>query len=149
MMGRVPALSRRRPILLRPFAAALLMPAEVMARFGSWASLGADVLVDRLNTVASALRVTSSALRWRLVALGELPATRARKIPESSLCNNGGQAVELDAPPSFSKPFAEVLGMAIEQGRVSTRRAAALINVSVDELPGMLAAHGVEHKVEQ
>ncbi len=134
--------------LANNFAAALLMPSEVMARFGSWASLGADALVDRLNTIASALRVTSSALRWRLVALGELPATRAREIPESSLRNNGGLAVEVDAPTPFSKPFAEVLAMAINQGRVSTRRAAALINASIDELPGMLAAHGVEHKVE-
>ena len=134
--------------LANNFAAALLMPSDVMAPFGSWGSLDTDALVDRLNRIASALGVTSSALRWRLVTLGELPATRAREIPESSLRNNGGMAVESDAPTPFSKPFAEVLGTAINQGLVSARRAAALIDVSVDELPGLTAAHGVEHKVE-
>ena len=134
--------------LANNFAAALLMPSEVMPRFGSWAKLGAGALVDRLNRVASALSVTSSALRWRLVALGELPATRAREIPESSLRNNGGMAVESAEPTPYSRPFVEVLEMAIRQGRVSTRRAAALIDASVDELAGLLEAHGVEHEVE-
>ncbi len=134
--------------LANNFAAALLMPSEVMARFGSWGSLGADALVDRLNRVASALGVTSSALRWRLVALGDLRATRAREIPESSLRNNGGMAAESAEPTPFSTPFAEVLGMAIRQGRVSVRRAAALIDVSVEELAGLLEACGVDHEVE-
>ena len=133
--------------LANNFAAALLMPSDVMARFGSWGSLGADALVDRLNTIAAELSVSSSALRWRLVALGELPATRAREIPESSLRNNG-LAVEIDVPAPLSKPFVEVLGMAMEQGYVSTRRAAALTKLLIDELTGMFAAHGVEHKVE-
>ena len=134
--------------LANNFAAALLMPTGAMDRLGSWGSLDSDALVARLNGTASALGVTSSALRWRLVALGGLPAARAREIPESSLRNNGGSAVESDVPTLFSKPFAEVLGMAIKQGRVSVGRAARLINVSVDELPGLLAAHGVEHEVE-
>ena len=134
--------------LANNFASALLMPSEVMARFGSWGSLSTDALVARLNRVASTLEVTSSALRWRLVTLGELPAARAREIPESSLRNNGGLAVESDVPTPFSKPFAEVLRMAIVQGRVSTRRAAELIDVSVDDLSGLLAAHGVGHETE-
>ena len=134
--------------LANNFAAALLMPSAVVARFGRWESLGADSLVDQLNQVASVLDVTSSALRWRLVALGELPAARARAIPETSLRNNGGMAADSAVVPLFSKPFAEVLGKALEQGRVSTRRAAALVGSPVDELPGLLAAHGVEHVVE-
>ena len=133
--------------LANNFAAALLMPSEVMSRFGSWANLGANDLVDRLNATASELGVTSSALRWRLVALGELPAARGREIPESSLRNNGGSTVESDVPAPFSKPFAEVLAMAMQQGRVSARRAARLIDVSVDELGELLAAHGVEHEI--
>ena len=134
--------------LANNFAAAVLMPSAVVARFGRWKQLDADALVERLNRIASTLRVTSSALRWRLVALGELPAVRAREIPESSLRNNGGMATESVPPILFSKPFAEVLGMALEQGRVSTRRAAGFVDVPVEELPGLLAAHGVKHEVE-
>ena len=134
--------------LANSFAAAVLMPSAVLARFGRWGELGADALVARLNRVATELKVTSSALRWRLVALGELPAARAREIPEASLRNNGGIEARSVPPALFSQPFAAVLGMALEQGRVSTRRAAALVDASVDELKGLLAAHGVEHEVE-
>ena len=76
--------------LANNFAAALLMPGRVVKQVGPCGQLDSDALVDRLNSVASEFRVTSSALRWRLVALGELPAARARAIPESSLRNNGG-----------------------------------------------------------
>ena len=134
--------------LANNFAAALLMPSAVVAGFGRWGRLDSDSLTARLNRVASALKVTSSALRWRLVALGELPATTARQIPEASLRNNGGMEAESAPPPLFSKPFAEVLGLALQQGRVSVRRAAGLVDAPVEELPGLLAAHGIEHEVE-
>ena len=134
--------------LANNFAAAVLMPAAVVARFGHWGKMDTGALVERLNQTATELRVTSSALRWRLVTLGELPATRARELPEASLRNNGGMEEASSPLALFSKPFAEVLGMALEQGRVSTRRAAELVNVPIDELPGLLAAHGVEHHVE-
>ena len=133
--------------LANNFAAALLMPSGVAERVRRWGQLDSDALVDSLNRVASEFRVTSSALRWRLVALGELPAARARAIPESSLRNNGGMEGG-SRPPLFSKPFAEVLGTALEQGHVSARRAASLVDSEVEELPEMLAAHGVEYEVE-
>ena len=132
--------------LANNFAAALLMPARIRERV-RWGQLDSDALADSLNRVASELRVTSSALRWRLVALGELPAARARAIPESSLRNNGGMEGG-SRPPLFSKPFADVLGTALEQGHVSARRAASLLDSEVEELPEMLAAHGVEYEVE-
>ncbi len=135
--------------LANSFAAALLMPSDTVARFGSWAGLDADGLVARLNEAASALGVTSSALRWRLVALGELPVGMARDIPESSLRNNGEPVSTEATPPAlFSKPFVEVPETSMCQGLVSTRRAAKLVEVSVDELPELFAAHGVEHEVE-
>ena len=124
------------------------MPSAEVARSGSWEKLDTDALVARLNLVASVLQVTSSALRWRLVALGELPAKRAREIPEALLRNNGRMEVKSAPPPLFSKQFAEVLKLALEQGRVSARRAAALVDVSADDLPELLAAHGVDYEVE-
>ncbi|WP_446831595.1 helix-turn-helix domain-containing protein [Candidatus Foliamicus sp.] len=133
--------------LANNFAAALLMPADVTQQARRWGQLDSDTLVNSLNSVASDLKVTSSALRWRLVNLGELPAARARAIPESSLRNNGGLEVG-SQPPLFSKPFAEVLHMALQQGHVSARRAASLVDSHVGELPAILAAHDVEYKVE-
>ena len=133
--------------LANNFAAALLMPERVVAGVGRWEQLDSDALVGQLNSVASELKVTSSALRWRLVTLGKLPAARAREIPESSLRNNGGLQTG-SKPALFSKSFAEVLGMALEQGYVSARRAAALVDAEMAELPALLAAHSVEYEVE-
>ena len=134
--------------LANNFAAAVLMPAATVSRFGRWRTLDADALVGRLNRVATTLEVTSSALRWRLVTLGELPAARAREISAEALRNNGGAETGSAPPAPFSKPFAEVLGLALEQGLVSARRAAAVIDISVDELAGLLATHGVEYEIE-
>ena len=134
--------------LANNFAAALLMPSRVVARFGPWGQLDADGLVSQLNVAATELKVTSSALRWRLVALGELPSTRARQIPESSLRNNGGLGTGSTTPVLFSKRFAEVLGMALDQGYVSARRAAGLVDADVAQLPSLLAAHSVEYELE-
>ena len=134
--------------LANSFAAALLMPSLLMDGFGTWGKSGADTPVARLNRVASEIGVTSSALKWRLITLGKSPAARAREIPESSLRKNGSLKAESTMPWAFSKPFAEVLGMALERGLVSARRAATLVGVSIDELPELLAAHGFEHDIE-
>ena len=134
--------------LANSFAAALLMPERVVVRLARWGRLDSDALVDQLNMAASELRITSSALRWRLVALGELPAARARSIPESSLRNNGGLDAGSARPPLFSKQFAQVVGMALEQGCISARRMAGLVDMEVAQLPALLAAHGVEHEVD-
>jgi predicted HTH domain antitoxin len=53
-----------------------------------------------------------------------------------------------DPPPLFSKPFAETLALAIDQGRVSARRAAGLVDLSVDDLADLLSTHGVESPFE-
>ena len=134
--------------LANNFAAAVLMPAATLERCGDWRSLGEEELIARLNAVADDLRVTSSALRWRLVALGYLKPAVARSLPEAALRNNGGQVARSVTPALYSKPFVEVLGLAIEEGLVSTRRAANLVDMTVDDLADLFATHGVEAPVE-
>ena len=75
--------------LANGFAAAMLMPRATVDAFGGWERLDEAALIERLNTAADELRVTSSALRWRLVALRHLPTARARALPEAALRNNG------------------------------------------------------------
>ena len=134
--------------LANNFAAAVLMPLDALERFGGWSHLVEEDLILRLNSVADDLHVTSSALRWRLVALEELTAAAARSLPEPALRNNGHDAVEAPLPPLFSKPFAEVLGLAIGKGLVSVRRAAALLDATVEDLSQIFTAHEVEGPVE-
>ena len=134
--------------LANSFAAAVLMPAATLERHGDWRSLGEKELIARLNAVADDLRVTSSALRWRLVALGYLKPAVARALPDAALRNNGREVGGGAMPALFSRPFVEVLGLAIEGGHVSMRRIAALLDLTVDDLVGLFVAHGVELPVE-
>ncbi len=134
--------------LANNFAAAVLMPAAVLERRGGWMSLGEEVLIARLNAVADDLRVTSSALRWRLVALGRLKPSVARSLPEAALRNNGREVASNATPALFSKPFVQVLALAIKEGLVSMRRVAELLDMVVDEFTDLCTTHDTEPPVE-
>lgn len=130
------------------FASAVLTPRNALERFGQWKGLTEEELISRLNEAADELQVTSSALRWRLAALGKLERTAARSLSERDLRNNGGIGSRNPTPALFSKPFVEVLGVAIEQGHISLRRAARLLEMTIEDLGDLFAAHGVARPVE-
>jgi len=134
--------------LANNFASAVLMPTPALDRFGDWSAIDAGKLASRLNAVAEELQVTASALKWRLVALDRLKPAVARTVPDAALRNNGRIADDAALPPPFSKPFMEVIGLAVDEGRVSARRAAALLDLTVDDLADLFATHGVQSPVE-
>ncbi len=134
--------------LANNFAAAVLMPAAALERHGEWKSLGTEKLIERLNAVAEELRVTSSALRWRLVALDHLKPAVVRSLPEAALRNNGHKVATGTEPALYSKPFVEVLARAIDTGHISARRAAGLLLMTLDDLADLFVAHGVETPLE-
>ena len=134
--------------LANNFAAAVLMPTAALQSFEGCARLDMDSLIAQLNAAADELRVTSSALRWRLVALRRLSKAKARAIPEAALRNNGREAATAGEPALFSKPFAEVLATAVDRGYVSVRRAAALVELPIEDLEELFVVHGVEHAID-
>jgi len=134
--------------LANSFGSALLMPTTVLDRFGDWATLGRDELVNKLNQVADELRVTASALKWRLVALRRVSRARAQEMPDAALRNNGRAVAMVEPPPLFSKPFVGVIARALDDGRISARRAADLLDLTVDDLTDLFQAHGIEASVE-
>lgn len=126
------------------FASALLMPAAVVARFGSW-KLGADELVARLNEVADKLQVTAQALKWRLKALGSLSAAAVRGVIDDLLRYNGRQIGGNGwLPPLFSRAFVEVLGAALDKGYLSRRRAARQLGLDLAGLTALFQSHNVD-----
>ena len=92
--------------------------------------------------------MTASALKWRLVALGSLPRATAQAVPDAALRNNGHAVPKNVPPPRFSKPFMEVMALALDGGHVSVRRMANLLDVTVDDLTKVFASHGIEQAVE-
>lgn len=134
--------------LANNFAAAVLMPSEILDQFGDWFELAEKKLIARLNLVADELHVTSSALRWRLVALGKLKKATANSLPEAALRNNGrNPATEDTLPPLFSAPFLEIIGNAIEEGKVSVRRLTRLFDMSIDDLSNLFATQGLKSPI--
>lgn len=142
--------------LANNFAGALLMPAEVIRRRGPWSGLDESALVERLNRVADELQVTSSALRWRLVALKQLSKSASASLPEAALRNNGRPSVEMKnggiqaekPPPRFSRRFAEVMARAVDKGLISLRRTASLLDCPVEGVGDLFAEHGFKRPVE-
>ena len=126
--------------LANNFASAVLMPAASLERFGE---VEGDV-VAWLNATADALAVTATALKWRLVALKRLDLAQATKIPDAALRNNGREVAGGEPPPLFSTPFMEVIALAIDEGQISARRAADVLDMTIDDLAELCATHGVE-----
>lgn len=134
--------------LANNFASAVLMPSQLLNEYGDWSSMEVNKLTERLNIAANELRVTASALKWRLVAMNCLKPATARAVPDAALRNNGRDTLPATVPPLFSKPFLDVIGLAIDQGRVSARRAAGLLDLTVDDLAYLFTTHGVPSPVE-
>ena len=134
--------------LANNFVAAVLMPASTLEQTGGWASLAGEDLIAQLNAVADKLRVTSSALRWRLASLGELKPAVARALPEDALLNNGHKVVNGATPALFSRRFFEILALAIETGYVSVSRIADLLGLAIEDLADLFATNGVAQPVE-
>jgi hypothetical protein len=105
-------------------------------------------LVKWLNDTAETLQVTATALKWRLVALERLDTTRAKEIPDSALRNNGRDVSKSVPPPLYSKAFIEVIALAIDEGQLSARKAADLLDMSIDHLAELASLHGVELKID-
>ena len=134
--------------LANNFASAVLMPSEVLDRSDDWSDLSEETLIARLNSVADELRVTSSALKWRLVALGKIKKVVVNSLPQVELRNNGRASnAEEDTPPLFSRYFMNVIGRSIEEGKISTRRVARLLDTSVDDLANLFTAQGLKSPI--
>ena len=130
--------------LANAFAAALLMPLSVVEAAADWRSLRGKSLIGGLNATADRLGVTAMALLWRLVSLGLLDRAEARGVPADALRFNGRKKKAAgEAQPLYSKRFVEIVARAVDEGRVSTRKIASLLGLSVDDLGDLFAAHGV------
>jgi Zn-dependent peptidase ImmA (M78 family)/transcriptional regulator with XRE-family HTH domain len=125
----------RVEMMAENFAAALLMPAGIVSR--GWRARGDEDIAAWLARTAAELRVSTQALQWRLVNLGLLSRAAAlAPLPRAS-----GRASAEETPPLFSKPFVQRVADAVNDGRLSLRRAATLLGVTVLQLAQVCAAH--------
>ena len=128
--------------LAENFAAALLMPEEILRSHWESEAPSADIH-DRINKVAVELKVSSRACKWRLHNLGLLSARELERIEDSWLSRDTARCGD-PRPPRFSSSFLERVAVALNGGRLSVKRAASLLGLSVEELAGLLGTHGHE-----
>lgn len=134
--------ARRVEQLAESFASALLMPADEMRRRWDTRDPHSDMHAW-LNSTAEALRVSAIACKWRLHNLGCLTRADLLDINDQRLVANG--RTESSAPVrSFSERFVQRIATALDTGRLSVRRAATLLGLSLEDLAALLAEYGIE-----
>lgn len=121
--------------LANNFAAALLMPKYQL-----------DVMVDKnhlddtghLADVANRLRVNTQAFGWRLYNLGWItPEVR------SALTYENGAHEHNEIPKPFSSTLIASLGAAITNGKISPRKAAKALGLSLSQLVDVFLQYGL------
>jgi Zn-dependent peptidase ImmA (M78 family)/DNA-binding XRE family transcriptional regulator len=112
--------------LAEQFAAALLMPAAVLAT--AWEGRGRADLFEFMGTTARSLRVSVPALAWRLHNLGHVTRAEADAVRERH-ASRERRTSRGPLPPLFSRSFVARVHQAVEAGRLSLRRAARLLDV--------------------
>lgn len=122
------------------FAAALLMPDDVIAEF--WSAYDGTNLGLWLNQSASRLGVTAVALKWHMVTLKYLVRAEAMSVDDASLVHNGA-ASPPPSPPPFNDEFVRTVHAAVDTGRLSLRRAAKLLGVGLGEFSVICQQYGL------
>ena len=120
--------------LANKFAACLLMPEPVVR--ARWATRGDVPVRDWLIATATSLRVSPSALQWHIHNLGLLG--RAAMV---DVAGNGGDSFA-PQPLLFSAAFMARVQEAVESGRLSLRRAAGLLGLSLSAFADVCRSYG-------
>lgn len=123
------------------FASALLMPERTLAP--RWWARGNTDIHDWLNTTATDLLVTASALKWRLVQLEWLRRAGLLEICDDRLTANGRPRQPSPVPKLFSHAFVQRLRDALSKGDLSVRRAASLVEMTLEDLADLFKAYGL------
>ena len=128
--------------LAENFASALLMPAAIVREH--WDSRSTTDLYDLLNEGAAELRVSATAYKWRAHNLGLLSREDLEALDDQRLVANGRPHSDAPTPHLFGRQFVERVAIALDAGRLSVKRAASLLDLSLPNLASLLKSCGHE-----
>lgn len=126
------------------FSAGLLMPTNAIAQYISCSPMpkAEAEIPPWIRNAAMHFKVSGQAVKWRLVCLGLLKTSVAKRI--DSLTIRVELSSRRSAPPRFSRRFLETLGWGIEEGFISARRAAEVVGTTLDDLVDLFSEHGLK-----
>jgi len=136
-----PAKGTRVEQLANNFAAALLMPRAIVEQH--WEKGTTDDLHAWINATATHLRVTSVALKWRLLNIGCLKKKDLEGIHDELLTGNDGLCGQVTEPPLFSMEFVRCVHTAVEVGRLSLRKAARVLDTTPSGFSSLCLSYGL------
>ncbi len=141
--GEIPRGGKGRRVeqLADNFASALLMPERTLAP--RWQARGDTDIHDWLNAVATELLVTAVALKWRLVQLDWVGKADLLEIRDKRLVANGQPRQALPKPKLFSHEFVQRLHEGLSKGDLSVRRAASLLEMTIEDMAELLGSYGL------
>ncbi len=133
-------------ILADSFANGLLMPSYLLEALSGWEALpdGEEALVEWVNAAANRLEVSSMAFVWRLGELGKISDVVRRALLRSARLRFNGAASAPPPPLSFGRIFVGILTEGMREGRISTRAAATLVGMDIDQMGDLCEAWGFE-----
>lgn len=137
----LPPARRKVETLANRFASALLMPGSSVSKL--WADRGDQELNVWLCTAADYLEVTAKALYWRLRTLGLVGEASQLQLRDDALAWNGQPPTERQRLPLYSQRFVARLHAGFERGRLSVRKAAKLLDCTIEDIEGLFRAYGM------
>lgn len=139
--GEIPRGGKGRRVeqLADNFASALLMPERSLAP--RWQARAGREIHAWLNATATEFLVTAVALKWRLVQLGWLGKVGQAQILDDRLTANGQPKESRQKPKLFSIEFVQRLHRALSEGELSVRRAASLLDTTIEDLAELFTAY--------
>lgn len=139
----------RREQLADKFAAALLMPARVVTELWMQRQAGEE---DPAETVvawmADEFKVSADAVAWRLHNLGFVD--RHRELPSGTALARSNASGRRDPPrpPLFNREFVQRVRVALDEGTLSFRRAAQLLDLDSAGLADLIRSYGMQPPYE-
>jgi Zn-dependent peptidase ImmA (M78 family)/transcriptional regulator with XRE-family HTH domain len=125
------------------FAAGLLMPTRTIKALLASSPLPKGVaLASWIRASAPKLGVSGPALKWRLLNSGLIRQSDVTALSDDFLRSNADDS-QGRLPARYSKRFVSAISWGIDEGHVSARRVAQLLDTSVDDLRDLFAEHGL------
>ena len=121
---------QREERLAEAFSAGLLMPRKIL--LPRWKSRGSISETEWINNTARELQVSGEALYWRLVSLKWMKKNAVSSMKH--LRKYGAAEIEVKPLPLYSRVFVEKLYKVFDRGFVSVRRAAKIMDCTIEDL---------------
>ena len=99
-----------------------------------WKARSEENIDTWLNRTAPAFLVSAKALKWRLTNLGWLSKADHMDIHDAKLTANGRPAREQQMPRLFCEEFVRRMHTGLAKGQLSVRRAASLLEMTIEAL---------------